>query len=79
MQVKKDYLNEGAMADSADLVVLGGWFGTGAKGGILSIFLMGCHDGFAGRWRTVTKVLLKLIGYKASSGRVAHRCIRAKF
>ena len=30
-QVKKDYLNEGAMADSADLVVLGGWYGTGNK------------------------------------------------
>ena len=55
-QVKKDYLNEGAMADSADLVVLGGWYGTGNKGGLISIFLMGCHDQFADRWRTVTKV-----------------------
>ena len=25
LKVKKDYLNEGAMADTADLVVLGGW------------------------------------------------------
>ena len=56
LQVKKDYLNEGAMADSADLVVLGGWYGTGNKGGLISIFLMGCHDQFADRWRTVTKV-----------------------
>jgi hypothetical protein len=30
-QIKKDYLNEGAMADTADLVVLGGWYGTGQK------------------------------------------------
>ena len=58
LKVKKDYLNEGAMADSADLVVLGGWYGTGTKGGIMSIFLMGCYDEFAHRWRTVTKVSL---------------------
>ena len=32
------------MADSADLVVLGGWYGTGQKGGLISIFLMGCQD-----------------------------------
>ena len=25
--MKKDYLHEGAMADSADLVVLGAWYG----------------------------------------------------
>jgi hypothetical protein len=33
--MKKDYLFGGAMADSADLVVLGAWFGTGQKGKIL--------------------------------------------
>lgn len=32
LKVKKDYLFGGAMADSADLVVLGAWFGTGQKG-----------------------------------------------
>lgn len=32
LKVKKDYLNEGAMADTADLVVLGAFFGTGSKG-----------------------------------------------
>jgi len=31
-KVKKDYLYDGSMADSADLVVLGAWFGTGNKG-----------------------------------------------
>lgn len=29
LKVKKDYLCEGQMADTADLVVLGAWFGTG--------------------------------------------------
>ena len=30
--MKKDYLEEGAMADTADLVVLGAYYGTGSKG-----------------------------------------------
>ncbi|XP_070172675.1 DNA ligase 3 isoform X2 [Polyergus mexicanus] len=56
LKVKKDYLCGGAMADSADLVVLGAWYGTGNKGGILSIFLMGCYDEERDKWLTVTKV-----------------------
>lgn len=30
--MKKDYLEEGSMADAADLVVLGAYYGTGNKG-----------------------------------------------
>lgn len=30
--MKKDYLAEGSMADTADLVVLGGYYGSGNKG-----------------------------------------------
>ncbi|CAL4149328.1 unnamed protein product, partial [Meganyctiphanes norvegica] len=56
LKVKKDYLNDGAMADTADLVVLGGWYGTGKKGGIMSSFLMGCHDPHSNKWVTVSKV-----------------------
>lgn len=55
LKVKKDYLFEGGMADTADLVVLGAWFGTGKMGGQYSIFLMGCYDGQRNDWRTVTK------------------------
>jgi hypothetical protein len=55
MKMKKDYLDEGSMADTADLVVLGAYYGTGSKGGILSTFLMGCQDS-KGIWRTVCKV-----------------------
>ncbi|PIO67158.1 ATP-dependent DNA ligase domain protein [Teladorsagia circumcincta] len=32
LKVKKDYLEEGRMADTADLLVLGAYFGTGSKG-----------------------------------------------
>ncbi|XP_017846781.1 DNA ligase 3 [Drosophila busckii] len=56
LKVKKDYLFGGKMADTADLVVLGGWYGSGKKGGILSIFLMGCYDTSDHLWKTVTKV-----------------------
>ncbi|XP_046733837.1 DNA ligase 3-like [Diprion similis] len=56
LKVKKDYLLDGAMADSADLVVLGAWYGTGKKGGMMSVFLMGCFDEDRNRWVTVTKV-----------------------
>ncbi|XP_017483608.1 PREDICTED: DNA ligase 3 isoform X3 [Rhagoletis zephyria] len=56
LKVKKDYLFGGKMADSADLVVLGAWYGSGKKGGILSIFLMGCYDSTDRLWKTVTKV-----------------------
>ncbi|XP_068124700.1 DNA ligase 3 isoform X2 [Hyperolius riggenbachi] len=55
LKVKKDYLNEGAMADTADLAVLGAFFGKGQNGGIMSIFLMGCYDTVSGKWCTVTK------------------------
>eukprot|EP01147_Barroeca_monosierra_P002945 gene2945-5746_t len=52
LKLKKDYLDAGSLADTADLVVLGAYYGTGSKGGIMSVFLMGCRDS-AGRWRTV--------------------------
>uniref|UniRef100_A0A8D8WGN6 DNA ligase n=1 Tax=Cacopsylla melanoneura TaxID=428564 RepID=A0A8D8WGN6_9HEMI len=56
LKVKKDYLFGGSMADSADLVVLGAWYGTGNKGGMMSVFLMGCYDPDKKKWCTVTKV-----------------------
>ncbi|AIU41289.1 dna ligase [Sucra jujuba nucleopolyhedrovirus] len=56
LKIKKDYLCDGAMADSVDLVVLGAWYGSGKKGGFLSTFLMGCLDTNRNVWTTVTKV-----------------------
>ncbi|XP_044758556.1 DNA ligase 3 [Coccinella septempunctata] len=56
LKVKKDYLFDGAMADTADLIVLGAWYGTGKKGGKMSVFLMGCYDEKRGKFYTVTKV-----------------------
>ncbi|ETN85182.1 DNA ligase domain protein, partial [Necator americanus] len=55
LKVKKDYLEEGRMADTADLIVLGAYFGTGCKGGMMSVFLMGVYDKDTDSYRTVTK------------------------
>lgn len=56
MKVKRDYLFEGKAADSVDLVVLGAWYGTGHKGGMMNVFLMGCYNSDDRTWRSVTKV-----------------------
>ncbi|XP_072037011.1 DNA ligase 3-like [Amphiura filiformis] len=55
LKVKKDYLHEGAMADSADLIVLGAYYGTGNKGGIMSTYLLGVHNPSSDGFLTVTK------------------------
>ena len=55
LKMKKDYLADGAMADSADLVVLGAYFGSGAKGGSLTTLLLGVRSGAGGVWKTVCK------------------------
>ena len=44
------------MADSADLVCLGAFYGTGNKGGMMSVFLMGSYDSDNDIWCTVSKV-----------------------
>ncbi len=56
LKMKKDYLEDGSMADTADLVVLGAYYGTGNKGGMKSVFLMGALDEKTNKWHTVTKV-----------------------
>ena len=53
LKVKKDYLADGAMADTADLVVIGAFC---PKGRIMSVFLMGVHDPHTDKWCTVTEV-----------------------
>lgn len=55
-KVKKDYISDGKIADSLDLVILGCSYGTGKMASIYSIFLMGCWDADENVWKTVTKV-----------------------
>jgi DNA ligase-3 len=56
LKMKRDYLDDGSMADTADLVVLGGYYGTGTKGGKISVFLCGVYDAASRTWKTVCKV-----------------------
>ncbi|KAL5490807.1 hypothetical protein EMCRGX_G015992 [Ephydatia muelleri] len=55
LKMKKDYLDGGAMADTADLIVLGAYYGTGNKGGMMSVFLMGLYDKSRDKFCTVAK------------------------
>ena len=43
IKVKPDY--EAALVDTLDLVILGGWYGSGKRAGSISNFLMGVSDG----------------------------------
>lgn len=43
------------MADSADLIVLGGYYGKNQHGGMVSVFLMGLYDTNAQTFKTVCK------------------------
>lgn len=56
LKVKKDYLLQGSIADTADLVILGCYYGSGKLGNYFSIFLVGCYDEANKEWKTVTKV-----------------------
>ncbi|EFA78161.1 BRCT domain-containing protein [Heterostelium album PN500] len=54
IKVKKDYL--AGMADSADLLAIGGYYGTGTSGGLVTVFLMCCYDEETETYKTVCKV-----------------------
>lgn len=56
LKIKKDYLYEGKYVDTADLVVLGAWFGNDHEANLMTRFLMGCYDEDNGVFCTVTQV-----------------------
>lgn len=55
LKIKKDYLEGGKMADSADLIVLGGYYGHGESGGLVTTFLMCVYDAEEEKFLTVCK------------------------
>eukprot|EP01125_Pyxidicula_operculata_P015395 TRINITY_DN5220_c0_g1_i2.p1 TRINITY_DN5220_c0_g1~~TRINITY_DN5220_c0_g1_i2.p1 ORF type:complete len:896 (+),score=176.10 TRINITY_DN5220_c0_g1_i2:14-2701(+) len=54
IKMKKEHFD--GMGDSADLIVLGAYYGSGNKGGLKSIFLMGVYDPDSDSFKTVCKV-----------------------
>lgn len=55
LKVKRDYLE--GMADTLDLVPIGGWWGNGRKAGWLSPILMACYDPRTEEWQSVCRVM----------------------
>lgn len=53
LKLKKDYL--AGMADSADLAVVGAFYGSGNKGGLLTTYLCCCYDPGTKTFKTVCK------------------------
>lgn len=54
IKIKRDYLD--GMGDSVDLNVLGAYWGTGNKGGQLTVFMCGVYDKKSDTWKTVSRV-----------------------
>jgi DNA ligase-3 len=48
-----------SIADTCDLVVLGGWYGSGNRRRVLVTLMMGCQDPQLKTWKSVAKVSLK--------------------
>eukprot|EP01084_Bolivina_argentea_P044163 81296_1 len=55
LKLKRDYLDDGGLADAVDLIVLGAYKGTGRHGGLYSTYLMGCLDNKNNIFKTVCK------------------------
>lgn len=56
LKIKRDYLANGKLPDSVDLIVLGAWFGKGSYSDMMTNFLMGCYNEEKQEFVTVTEV-----------------------
>ena len=56
LKLKKDYIDNGGLGDSLDLVVVGADWGKGKRTGSFGSFLLACYDENMEQLQTVTKM-----------------------
>ena len=56
LKLKKDYINDGGIGDSLDLVVVGADYGTGKRTGCYGSFLLAVYDSDTETFQTVSKL-----------------------
>ena len=55
LKLKKDYIEQGGVGDSLDLVIVGADFGKGTRTGLYGSFLFACWDEDTETFQTIVK------------------------